>query len=504
MLTTLQGEQTMNIVRMMRAAMLAGVGCVLALAAGQALAADAAVNPGKMTRYEVPGYTLVAVTNPQLRRDVAKLPRLKHALEEMTGLKVKPTGIPTVVYVVPGSLWETYLEPAPALASEFVPTRFTNYIIASNTSVDQTRLFHEHTHLYVYNQMPGVYPLWFDEGLAVMMANAQFTGKEVNILPPRHDDRGGWIPIASVLRTTRTSPEYLNQAQLFSFHFESNAMVYRALIDDKEFGQQVVKYLEAINHVATPDEAEAILGNVDDLNSKMRGYVNDSNRKRVQMDVQGVADLTLPQGTPVSTLDALLGIATVCLDAGIHLERTHELLDSAAKEAGGEQRVIALRARLAARRANDAELEKNLSILTKDAGDLRAARAAGLALYERAQALDASSAKRKELSTRSVTLLDRSLASRADDPEAVWAFAMQAADLKQNMDVALQRLIPMFDRLPENPDMSLAAGRLLYAKGDPNLKPYATAVLRYSSSLEHKRWAAERITELKKKLAEAQ
>jgi hypothetical protein len=101
-----------------------------------------------------------------------------------------------------------------------------------------------------------------------------------------------------------------------------------------------------------------------------------------------------------------------------------------------------------------------------------------------------------------VTLLDRSLASRADDPEAVWAYAMQAADLKLNMDVALQRLVPMFDRLPENPDMSLAAGRLLYAKGDPNLKPYATAVLRYSNSLEHKRWAAERITELKKKLAE--
>ena len=54
---------------------------------------------------------------------------------------------------------------------------------------------------------------------------------------------------------------------------------------------------------------------------------------------------------------------------------------------------------------------------------------------------------------------------------------MQAADLKRDMDVALERLVPMFKRLPENPDMALAAGRLLYAKGDPNLKPYATAVL---------------------------
>jgi hypothetical protein len=455
-----------------------------------------------MTRYELPGYTLIAVDNAQLRRDVAKLPRLKHALEESTGIQVKSTGIPTVVYVVSGSVWEKYLEPAPVLASEFVPTRFTNYILASNTSVDQTRLFHEHTHLYVYNQMPGVYPLWFDEGLAVMMARAQFTGTEVNILPPKHDDRGGWIPTARVLRTTRTSPEYLNQSELFSFHFQSNAMVYRALIDDAEFGKQVVKYLEAINNVATPDEAEAILGNIDDLNSKMRGYVNDSHRKRVQMDVQGVPDLTLPAGTVVSKLDSLLGIATVCLDAGIHLESVHELLDTAATEPGGDQRVVALRMRLAALLKDDAAVEKNYAILTRDANDLAGSRAAGLALYERAQTLGVSDSRRTDLSSRSITLLDRSLASRADDPEAVWAYAMQAADLKRDMDLALQRLVPMFERLPQNADMALAAGRLLYAKGDPNLKPYATAVLRYSNSIEQKRWAAERITELKKKLGE--
>ncbi len=53
---------------------------------------------------------------------------------------------------------------------------------------------------------------------------------------------------------------------------------------------------------------------------------------------------------------------------------------------------------------------------------------------------------------------------------------MQAADLKRDMDLALERLVSMFKRLPENADMSLAAGRLLYAKGDPNLKPYAAGV----------------------------
>ena len=113
--------------------------CLIALAAPHAAAESAAVNPGKMTRYEVPGYTLIAVDNQQLRRDLTKLPRLKSALEESTGIKVKATGIPTVVYVVSASIWDQYLEPGPVLQSEFIPTRFTNYIVASNANVAHTR-----------------------------------------------------------------------------------------------------------------------------------------------------------------------------------------------------------------------------------------------------------------------------------------------------------------------------------------------------------------------------
>ena len=111
-------------------------------------------------------------------------------------------------------------------------------------------------------------------------------------------------------------------------------MVYRALIDEPEFGKQVFQYLEAINNIATPDEAEAILGNIDDLDFKMRAYVNESGKKQVLMDVESVPELTLPAGTPISKLDSLLGIATICLDGGLHIDMVHELLDAAATEAG--------------------------------------------------------------------------------------------------------------------------------------------------------------------------
>jgi hypothetical protein len=487
--------------RMLRAATTRLIfSCLAPLAASPAFAT---ANPGKMTRYELPGYTLVAVDNPQLRRDMAKLPRLKRALEKSLGIDVKPTGIPTYFYVVSDSIWDRYLEPTTGIPSEFVPTRFANYVIANNTQINRLELFHEHTHLYLYSQMPGVYPLWFDEGLAVMMARAMFTGTSVEIFPARHNDEGGWVPTARVLRATKASPEYLSQKQLYSLHFQSHAMVYRALVDKPEFGQQVFTYLEAINNLATPEEAEAILGNIDDLDFKMRAYVNESGKKRVLMDVESIADLKLPAGTPVSKLDSLLGIATICLDGGLHIDMVHELLDAAAAEPEGATRVMPLRMRLAARLKDDAALEKWYGVLSKDPNDTQTARAAGLALYERAQTLDASAAARRDLSTRSITLLDRSLKARTDDPEAVWAFAMQAADLKRDLDVALERLVPMFERLPSNPDMALAAGRVLYARGDQNLKPYATAVLRYAHSIEQKRWAAERLDELKKKVGSA-
>ena len=136
-----------------------------------------------MTRYELPGYTLVAVDNAQLRRDMTKLPRFKRALEISMGIDVKPTGIPTYAYIVSTSIWDRYLESGTGTPSDFVPTRFANYVIANNSGVDRFRLFHEHTHLYLYNQMPGVYPLWFDEGLAVMMTRAQYSGQTARFMP---------------------------------------------------------------------------------------------------------------------------------------------------------------------------------------------------------------------------------------------------------------------------------------------------------------------------------
>lgn len=471
--------------------------CCAALAASIAGAVELSTpRPGDMTRYDLPGYTLVMIDNAQLRRDISKLPRLRRALELSLGIEVKSTGIPTFVYFVSGSIWDKYLEPSNVMPSEFMATRFANYIVGDSGRISRTGLFHEHTHLYLYSQMPGVYPLWFDEGLATFMASGQFSDSSVRFTPRNNTGEFAWLPTARLIRVTRSDPEYFNQKQIASFHYQSRAMMYRALVDDPEFGKRVFKYLEALNNLEPIDVAEKNLDdNIEALDFRMQNYLNESGKKKVTLELEGVAELELPAGTPVPKLDALLGIARVCLDTGVGLEHAHELLDAADQEPGGAARSAPLRMRLAARRQDNATLEKLYAAL-KDSKDPAAAGSAGLALFDRARSLEASP-QRTDLLSRGFDLMNRSLAAKADDPETVWAFAMTAAELDRNNDVALQRLVPMFERLPGNADLAQAAAMLLHKRGGQNVMPYLTAVLRDAHSLEQKRWALERINALR-------
>jgi hypothetical protein len=156
-------------------------------------------NPGNMTRYELPGYTMVAVDNGQVRRDMAKLPRLKRALELSLGINAKPTGIPTYFYVVSNSIWDRYLENSTGIPSEFVPTRFANYVIANNTQINRQTLFHEHTHLYLYNQMGVIHCGSTRAGRDDGPGGA--TPGQRRFIPPG-TTTWRWVPIARVLRAT--------------------------------------------------------------------------------------------------------------------------------------------------------------------------------------------------------------------------------------------------------------------------------------------------------------
>jgi len=454
-----------------------------------------------MTRFELAGYTLVAADNQQLRRDMAKLPRLNRALELALEIDARPTGIPTEVYVVSHSMWSRYLQLGPGIISEFVPTRFKNYIIADNSRIDRDSLFHEHAHLFLYTQAERVYPHWFDEGLAQIMGRAQYTATTVRFFPSERDDLGAWLPIDRVLLATRDSHDYLAEGTTDSFYFEALSLTYRALIDDRSFGKQVEAYIDALNQLQSPEQARNHFGvDVDGLNYHMRAWVNRTTKSEAKMMLGDIPEQPLPAGTPLPKLDALLQIANVSLDTGLGLDRLDEILTAAAREPGGARRTLVPWTRLAAKQMSDRPL---LEVL-RYAGparlrDPQIARGIGLALFDRVLTLDQKPATLIDAATlmgRSFALLDRALAANPDDPEAAWAYATLAAGLKKDLDVAWQRLTPMFERLPRNPDIAHAAALLLEARGDPEAAKFYQAVFRYAHSFEEKRWAAEKMAAL--------
>ncbi len=473
--------------------------CLAAFASDRALALD-------FTRYELPGYTLVVTDSLQLRRDIAKLPRLHRALELALDVPTRPTGIPTSVFVVPSSTWSRYLQLAPGTISEFVPTRFRNYIIADSSRIARDSLFHEHTHLFLYMQPGRVYPHWFDEGLAQIMGRAQYTATTARIFPfeRRDDDLGAWISIDRVLLARKDSPDYLNESTNDAFYFEALSLTYRALIDDKAFGKQVDDYIDALNQLQSPDQAQAHFGvDLEGLNYQMRAWVNRSTKSDAKLMLGDIPEQALPAGIQMSRLEALLEIANVSLDTGLGLDRLDEILTAAARQPNGARRTLIPWTRLAAKQKSDRAL---LEVL-RYAGparlrDPQIARGIGLALFDRVLTLDAKPPTlidARTLMIRSFELLDRALDANPDDPEAVWAYATLAAGLKKDLDVAWRRLAPMFDRLPRNPDIAHAAALVLEASGDPDASKYYEAVFHYAHSLEEKRWAADKMAELDRK-----
>jgi hypothetical protein len=308
-----------------------------------------------------------------------------------------------------------------------------------------------------------------------------------------------------LLSATRTSPEYLDQTLTGRFHFQSRLMVQHALLDRPTFGRQVSNYLRAINDLEPIESAAtASFGmSLEAMNSESRAYSQRSYKRYARYEVGPVDELKLDAGRKMTRLDSLLSIATVSLDTGLGLERTQELLDAADALPGGSARARPLRLRLAARRFDDAAIDKHFAELAPHLDDAATARAAGLALFERIMTLgerEATPARSRLWLAQSFDLLDRALDANGDDAEATWAFATLAGAVKRDIPTALRRLEPALVKWPRNPELAAAASLLHEALGNRvEERMCLLAVYTHAHDLDRKRWAARRIAELDSK-----
>jgi hypothetical protein len=472
-------------------------------------AATFAGEAGKMKVYETPEYTLVAVDTPQLRRHMPELPRLVRTMEIALDVKSQPNPVPTYIYVVSNTIWDKYLAPSNMIYSEFVPTRFTNYILANALTFDRGQMFHQYSHLFLRTQMIGAYPLWFDEGLALVMSRAQYLpSNAVEFRATREEVEGGWIATDRLFRANKDSPEYLNQAEHGSFMFQSRIMVHRGLIADPEFGKQVFAYLLALNNFQSIENAAqaGFHNSLADVDFLMRAYAGKSSRGYAKIETGPIAEVPLGAGRELPELDALQSLVNMMLDTGYGAKRVHELLEATERASPGNLRTALLRLRMSAQRADDAALENQLSGLEGKLSAAQHARLAGLALFDRFVFQDATSAitdpKLANFRERSFALLNASLEVQPKDPEAAWAYANLAAGMGRDLDNALLRLAAGIELLPRNADLAHAAALVFEARHqEKEMIPFLRATARYAHTFEEKLWAKERLERLQAETA---
>jgi hypothetical protein len=481
---------------------------VAAFAASLFAAAASAADPElpAFKSYDQLTYTLVTHDKYTASEIPGQTARIDAFLTQQLATPVHTPSLPTTILVIPELLAHRYFEVDDDVLTDFVPARFANFLLlehSRNSNEVRFQLFHQYTHAFMRSQMKRYCPLWLEEGLATVVQFSRFHYTRMEIGMPI--GRGAaWIPIARLLQLDRSSPEYRDEMQIYPVRHGSWSLVHLAFIEDPAFNKQLFDFLAALNNLNPIEKAvpQSFGMSMEDLDLRMRRYVQQTNQEAIfQVKIPPVPPPKVPPGRDMSEAESLELLAEAMLAAGTRPERLPELIDAAHRKAPASPRVLALRMQLAARDRDDAAIDYLLAQIEPRISDVLVARAAGLALFERVREIKPgdtmSPANRERMSRRAFELLDRVVMSKPDDVEAIWGYAMLAAQLKQDLPTALRRLDSGFKIADNNPDLAMAAALIYEARGDlKQMIPFLVVTARMTRENTQRKWAINRVNEV--------
>jgi hypothetical protein len=458
--------------------------------------------------YAMPAYTIVTHEERSAQEVPPHVAIMDGLLSGLLKRRSRAVEVPTVIFVMPDNLWVDFLQPGTGISGEFVPGRFVNYVLISNSrdlATLRRTVYHEYAHLFLHTQLRGIIPLWFDEGMAKFAELAEFRGSQA-LIGKWPALNYGWLPLDRLLRLDKTSPEYRSSAYTAAVHGESWAIVHRAMVADPDFGEQMFALVDALNELVPLEEAvRSSFGmTLSQLSRAHYRYMWKSTFKTRWVDVDRPPLEKLADGRSMSEIESLALLADVMLVSGFKPERLAEVITSAQRRSPDSPGVGVLRMRLAARDQDDGALGRLLAEIEPHLGDPSVARGAGLALFERLndrrRGYPAPTGQRIAFEQRAIELLDHSLMSRGDDPEAAWAFGLLAASTSRQLDSALQRLQSASERLPLNADLAMAMAKIYESRHQlDQMIFHLENVSRFARTPEQRLWARQRIEEASKK-----
>jgi hypothetical protein len=475
--------------------------CCVVLLATAFTAAALAKGPdvSDMRAYALPGYTIVTHDEESARKMTPAVDALQQVMTNLLEKQASHSPLPTHAFVVPLNVWRRYLQPKDYVFSEYFAARFRTYILIANSGEQnavRVSTLHEFAHHFLRSQREGVIPTWYDEGIASFMGQLELRGENVvagRVSPLRETP---WFPLDELLALNMSTPNYWGLKYTDRVLLESWALVHRGLVGNLEFGKQTQAYLQDVADGVSIDEAVTrnFGTSVKDLNLKMQSYLHvpPGNIRTVPFNRMPRPD-SLP-GRDMPGTEVLELLAQVMLDAALKPERVGEVISAIEERAPGSPAAAVLRLRLALLESSPTRISSAWQIVKDAAKDPKVGRDAALAVHDRVSMSNPSdparAAEQLEMRDRAFAWLDASLKANPQDPEAAWAYGMLAAQLKRDLDEAMNRVKAAREVLPEHSDLAMAAALLHSARGESNsMMLRLRDVARFTRSPEERSWA---------------
>jgi len=492
--------------------------CALSLLA--CLTANAAEpRVGKFVRFDAGEFVIVTSRSSlQARHFMEQLTMFRVALERTLGKRATRKAAPTTILITSNADWSNWLQPRQSVTGFFQRGRFSNYLAMNGDSSPQETLhlvFHEYTHYYLATQFAGEYPPWFNEGLAELMGYARFKeGTAILAIPLEQVSEardGDWIPFERLIRVKHNDPEYQSHRLGPSFYAQSWLTVHYGLIENRDFGRQILEYLARINTLVPPEEAarQVFGADLSVIDSQLRAYSRSKRMTSGGVSLGELPPVTLAEGVPLGDLDTLEILADVMIETQNPPARIRPLIDSLQRREPDAARPAILAARVALLANDNAAFEAAVakaetSLAPDDWLQRRKLASVLLNSMDKSDPKDSGNGESADRYTaRAMKWFAEALQHNNADVEALWGFGTAATRLDKNLDLAEQALVSAYQRAPSNADIAMSLVHLKAKQQKPEeMIPFLEDVIRLSTNLGMRSWAADTLVETKNYIVE--
>jgi hypothetical protein len=321
---------------------------------------------------------------------------------------------------------------------------------------------------------------------------------------------GQWIPFDRLLLVDHASPEYVNHTMVSDFYAHAWLTVHFGFIENRQFGSQMLDYLEQLNRLVPQQAAaRAAFGDLVVIDQQLRDYSRNTRMPSGSLNLGEIPAFELGEGKPVAELDVLAQIIDLNFGVRAGTDRLRSLIESFARREPKSARTAIFKARLADYSDDNAAFEHAISEAEAAIapGDWQSRRALALALL--ASALDSnplntrSSADTERDMQRALKWFGDALSHNIDDVESLWGLGTAATRLHENLDLAEEALLAANRSAPGNASIAVSLANLYSEKDEPEkMIPFLKDSIRYATDLRTRQWATDSLQRVEAYLAE--